>query len=100
MAVELARSGVRVNSVSPGPADTQQSTDLVGKELMEKWRKHGFPEVPLNRLASVDDIADAFLYLASDAARFVTGHDLVVDGGHTADVYEIPYPKDSGHTYR
>ena len=99
MAVELARSGVRVNSVSPGPADTQQSTDLVGKELMEKWRKHGFPEVPLNRLASVDDIADAFLYLASDAARFVTGHDLVVDGGHTADVYEIPYPEDSGHAY-
>ncbi|MBL09061.1 MAG: hypothetical protein CL402_00850 [Acidiferrobacteraceae bacterium] len=99
MAVELARSGVRVNSVSPGPGDTQQSTDLVGEELMEKWRKHGFPEVPLNRLVSTDDIADAFLYLASDAARFVTGHDLVVDGGHTADVYEIPYPEDSDHEY-
>ena len=99
MAVELARSGVRVNSVSPGPGDTQQSTDLVGEELMEKWRKHGFPEVPLIRLVSTDDIADAFLYLASDAARFVTGHDLVVDGGHTADVYEIPYPEDSDHEY-
>jgi NAD(P)-dependent dehydrogenase (short-subunit alcohol dehydrogenase family) len=99
MAVELARSGVRVNSVSPGPADTQQSTDLVGEDLMEKWRKYGFPETPLNRLVSVNDIANAFLYLASDDASFVTGHDLVVDGGHTADLYEIPYPENSEHTY-
>tara|TARA_B100000029_G_scaffold379103_2_gene373931 strand:- start:80 stop:877 length:798 start_codon:yes stop_codon:yes gene_type:complete len=91
MAVELGRSQVRVNSVSPGPADTQQSTDLVGEELMKKWRKHGFPEVPMNRLASPDDIANAFLFLASDDASYITGHDLVVDGGHTADVYEIPY---------
>ena len=90
MSVELARKGIRVNSVSPGPADTQQSTDIVGEELMEKWRKHGFPEVPLNRLASVDDIANAFLFLASDEASYITGHDLVVDGGHTADIYEIP----------
>ena len=90
MAVELARSGVRVNSVSPGPADTQQSTDIVGEELMAKWREHGFPEVPLNRLAATDDIASAFLFLASDEASYITGHDLVVDGGHTADIYEIP----------
>ena len=98
MAVELARSGVRVNSVSPGTADTQLCTDLVGEELMEKWRNDGFPGAPLNRLATVDDIANAFLYLASDEASFVTGHNLVVDGGHTADCYEIPYPKDAGHT--
>ena len=80
-----------MNSVSPGPADTQQSTDIVGEELMAKWREHGFPEVPLNRLAATDDIASAFLFLASDEASYITGHDLVVDGGHTADVYEIPY---------
>ena len=91
MAVELARSGVRVNSVSPGPADTQQSTDIVGEELMAKWREHGFPEVPLNRLATTNDNASAFLFLASDEASYITGHDLVVDGGHTADVYEIPH---------
>ena len=58
---------------------------------MAKWREHGFPEVPLNRLATTDDIASAFLFLASDEASYITGHDLVVDGGHTADVYEIPH---------
>ena len=99
MAVELARSGVRVNSVSPGTADTRLLVDLVGEELTEKWRRDGFSKAPLNRLATVDDVADAFLYLASDAARFVTGHNLVVDGGHSADAYEIPYPEDSNHTY-
>ena len=54
---------------------------------MDKWRAEGFPVVPLNRLASVDDIADAFLYLASDDATYVTGINLVVDGGaHCADL--------------
>ena len=91
MAGELASSGVRVNSVSPGTADTLLLGELVGDQLVKKWRRDGFPGAPINRLATVDDIVDAFLYLASDAARFVTGHNLVVDGGHTADVYEIPY---------
>jgi len=90
IAVECAPYGIRCNCVAPGPADTQQSTDLVGDELMEKWRKEGFPVVPANRLASVDDIADAFLYLASDEARYVTGINLVVDGGLTAQTYDIP----------
>jgi meso-butanediol dehydrogenase/(S,S)-butanediol dehydrogenase/diacetyl reductase len=84
MAVELARSGIRVNSVSPGTADTSLLVEIAGIKAVKKWRKYGFSGAPLNRLATVDDIADAFLYLASDAARFVTGHNLVVDGGHTA----------------
>ncbi len=58
---------------------------------MAKWLKDGFPTVPMNRLAATDDIANAFLFLASEEAAYITGHDLVVDGGHTADVYEIPY---------
>ena len=85
MAVELASSGVRVNSVSPGTADTPLLVEIAGVESVERWRKHGFSGAPLNRLVTVDDIADAFLYLASDSARFVTGHNLVVDGGHTAE---------------
>jgi NAD(P)-dependent dehydrogenase (short-subunit alcohol dehydrogenase family) len=89
MAVELAPLGIRVNCVSPGPADTQRSIDLVGEQAMERYRK-SFPAVPLNRLASADDVAEAFLYLASDAAGYVTGQNLVVDGGLTAQVYDLP----------
>ena len=89
MAVELATYGIRVNCVSPGPGDTQRSIDLVGEDRMREFRA-GFRGVPLNRLASVADVAEAFLYLASDAASYVTGHNLVVDGGLTAYVYEVP----------
>ncbi len=46
--------------------------------------------MPLNRLASAEDIAEAFLYLASDAAAYVTGHNLVVDGGLTALGLRVP----------
>ncbi len=90
MAVELAQYGIRVNCVSPGPGDTQRSIDLVGEERMVEFRKTGFAGVPLVRLASVDDIAQAFLYLASDAASYITGHNLVVDGGLTVYAYHLP----------
>jgi len=89
MAAELAPLAIRVNCVSPGPADTQRSVDLVGEELMVRFRA-SFPGVPLGRLADPDDIAEAFLYLASDAAAYVTGHNLVVDGGLTTLIYEPP----------
>jgi NAD(P)-dependent dehydrogenase (short-subunit alcohol dehydrogenase family) len=89
LAAELAPAGVRVNCVSPGPADTQRSVDLVGDEKMDRFRR-SFPGVPLNRLAAAEDVAEAFLYLASDAAAYVTGHNLVVDGGLTAQLYDVP----------
>ena len=90
IAVECAPYGIRANCVSPGPADTQQSVDLVGEELMDKWREHGFPVVPTNRLADDVDIAEAFLYLASDAAKYVSGINLIVDGALTAQTYDVP----------
>ncbi len=90
IAVELAPWNIRANCVSPGPADTQQSVDIAGEELMDKWRAQGFPVVPMNRLAATDDIASAFLYLASDEARYVSGINLVVDGAYTAQVYDLP----------
>lgn len=89
MAVELASDGVRVNCVSPGPADTQRSIDLVGEDVMKQFRE-SFPGVPMNRLASPEDVAEAFLYLASDNAAYVTGHNLIVDGGLTAQIYNVP----------
>ena len=89
-AVECAPFNIRCNCVAPGPADTQQSVDLVGEELMNKWRAEGFPVVPLNKLADDIDIAEAFLYLASDAAKYVSGINLVVDGALTAQTYDVP----------
>lgn len=90
IAVECAPFNIRANCVSPGPADTQQSVDLTSEELMNKWRTEGFPVVPLNRLASVDDIAHAFAYLASDEARYLSGVNLIVDGALTAQTYDVP----------
>ncbi|MBU6200507.1 MAG: SDR family oxidoreductase [Acidobacteria bacterium] len=90
IAVECAQWNIRANCVSPGPGDTQQSVDITSEELMAKWRKEGFPVVPLNRLASTDDIAHAFLYLASDEARYVSGINLIVDGALTAQAYDVP----------
>jgi len=62
---------------------------FVGEEAMERFRV-SFPGVPMNRLASAEDIAEAFLYLGSDAATYVTGQNLVVDGGLSAQVYHLP----------
>jgi len=90
MALELVKHGIRVNCISPGPSDTQQSVDLVGEELMDKWRREGFPVVPMGRLGSADDMAAAFSFLASDDAAYITGVNLVVDGGLTAHTYTVP----------
>jgi NAD(P)-dependent dehydrogenase (short-subunit alcohol dehydrogenase family) len=90
MSLELVQHGIRVNCVSPGPSDTQQSVDLVGEELMERWRRHGFPVAPMRRLGAPHEMAAAFSFLASDDASYVTGVNLVVDGGLTAHAYSVP----------
>jgi NAD(P)-dependent dehydrogenase (short-subunit alcohol dehydrogenase family) len=89
MAVELAEHNIRVNGVGPGPADTPRSVQLVGEETMERFRQE-FPMVPMNRLAAADDIANAFVFLASDEASYITGQNLMVCGGITAYVYSVP----------
>lgn len=90
MAIELAPYGIRVNCVSPGPANTQQSRDIVGEDLMKEFQR-SFPLVPLNqRLIEPEEIAAAFAFLASDDASMITGQNIVVDGGLTAHAYSIP----------
>lgn len=89
MAVELAEHNIRVNGVGPGPADTPRSVQLVGEETMEQFRKK-FPIVPMNRLAAADDVANAFVFLASDESSYITGQNLMVCGGVTAYVYNVP----------
>ncbi|HEX7908210.1 MAG TPA: SDR family oxidoreductase [Paraburkholderia sp.] len=78
--VDLAPFGIRVNSVSPGPVRTPQTAKLHSKMLQDTVEA----AIPLGRYAQPDEIAEVIAYLCSDNARYVTGHDLTVDGALTA----------------
>lgn len=79
LAVEWARFGIRVNAVTPGPIeDTEGVRRLMGDERI---RQATLRKIPLRRLGRKQEIAWAILYLLSPAAAYVTGHNLVVDGG-------------------
>lgn len=76
LARELGRYGVRVNAVAPGVIDT----DMV-RGLPEGVVEHLKGAIPLGRLGAAEDVADAFVFLASDRASYITGAVLSVDGG-------------------
>lgn len=82
MAIDFAKDNIRVNSLSPGATETSRL--LRTYETMERARAALVPKHPIGRLGQPADIADAALFLASDESRFMTGADLVVDGGYTA----------------
>lgn len=80
MAVELAPHKIRVNAVAPGFVMTDMTKDAITKSgWLETWTHN----TPMGRLAQPEEIAYAMLYLASDAASYVTGSILVIDGGYT-----------------
>lgn len=80
-AVEWADGGVRVNAVAPGYTATELT--LAGRSNPE-WFETWIDRTPMRRLGEPFEVADAVLFLASDAASFITGTILVVDGGYTA----------------
>lgn len=89
LAVELGPGGIRVNSVAPGVVDT----DLwAANKLVPGVVEQIEAQTPLRRWGQPDDIADVVVFLASDAARFVTGETICIDGGmaRTLDVYSGP----------
>jgi NAD(P)-dependent dehydrogenase (short-subunit alcohol dehydrogenase family) len=86
LALELGPSGIRVNSVAPGVVDTAlwaRNKAIPG--VVESIEA----QTPLRRWATPEDIADVIVFLAGDAARFITGETICVDGGmaHTLDLY-------------
>jgi len=81
MAVDHAAQNIRVNSLSPGAIETRRLVLRFGD--MEAARRLAGPKHLLNRLGQPDEIAQAALFLASDAASFMTGADMLVDGGYT-----------------
>jgi NAD(P)-dependent dehydrogenase (short-subunit alcohol dehydrogenase family) len=82
MAIDHAKDNIRVNTLSPGAIETRRM--LRRFKSMEDARKDMGPRHVLGRLGLPEEIARAALFLASDASSFVTGSDLVVDGGFTA----------------
>ena len=81
VALELAKSGIRVNAVAPGPTDTGMLTRFTGtaenKAALVK-------QVPLDRLGLSEEVADSIVFIALDGAKWITGEILNVDGGMTA----------------
>ena len=81
-AKELAQFGVRVNSLHPGQIDTDMNTRQRERtpELIDKLIRG----IPLRRIGTPAEVADAIVYLASDESVYMTGSELVIDGGVTA----------------
>lgn len=80
LAMEWAPHGIRVNALAPTATLTPSRADLLKGEFLEKI----LSRIPLGRLATLDDLVDAAIYLSSPASDFVTGHTLFVDGGWIA----------------
>ena len=79
LALELAAANVTVNAVAPGATDTPLNKDAYTPEVRRTYEKR----IPLGRIGAPEEVADVVVFLASDGARYVTGQELLVDGGLT-----------------
>lgn len=82
ISVELGPKGVRVNSVSPTAIRTNFQAAAGGGDGLQAVLKRLEETIPLRRIATVEDVANAILFLSSEKASFVNGANLVVDGGN------------------
>lgn len=90
MAIEWGRFGLRVNAVAPGLIDAGMSAPILAEPEFRRARE---AKVPLGRLGTADDVARAVLFLAGDDAAYVTGQNLLVDGGVTHSlIAHLPRP--------
>jgi NAD(P)-dependent dehydrogenase (short-subunit alcohol dehydrogenase family) len=79
LALELAPHSITVNTVAPGATDTPLNATAYTPEVRRNYEAR----IPMGRIGTPAEVADTILFLASDAARYVTGQELVVDGGLT-----------------
>ena len=80
LAVAWVNDGIRVNAVAPGIIESNMTSAMKGIEALEKPQ---IDRTPMHRWGTPEDVAPAFLFLASSAARFITGQTLPVDGGYS-----------------
>ena len=82
LAAEWAAKGIRVNSISPGYTKTLLVEKLLetpeGQSMLPKWLE----KIPMNRMATPEDLQGAAVYLASEASDYTTGSDIIIDGGY------------------
>jgi NAD(P)-dependent dehydrogenase (short-subunit alcohol dehydrogenase family) len=78
-AAEFSAERIRINTISPGAVKTDLWADAP-PDMLERL----VAGIPLQRIGTPEDIAEAVVYLCSDSAAFITGHNLVIDGGFTA----------------
>ena len=81
-AIQYASEGIRANSVHPGTIETPMAEGFLADDAMRKDR---MDRTPIGRLGKPEDVAYGALFLASDEASFMTGSELVIDGGRTAE---------------
>ena len=81
-AIQYAAEGIRANSVHPGIIETPMSIPTI--LTTEEQREIQIDRTPLGRIGTADDVASGVLFLASDESSFMTGSELVIDGGLTA----------------
>jgi NAD(P)-dependent dehydrogenase (short-subunit alcohol dehydrogenase family) len=82
LAVELTGKGIRVNAMAPGYIDTDQARKAgMSEETIEQTKTQVHAQIPMRRSGTVDEIAKAVLFLASDDSSYLTGSELCVDGG-------------------
>ncbi|KAF8623502.1 hypothetical protein AX15_006285 [Amanita polypyramis BW_CC] len=88
LAVEWAKTGVRVNSLSPGYMETKLTKTILARdgELKKTWEKM----TPMGRMGQPQELDGAIVFLASDASKFVTGTEIRVDGGYCSDMSAPP----------
>lgn len=82
VALQHASDGIRCNTVCPGPIDTPMVQDYLDDPVM---REAYLQQIPLHRIGVPEDVAYGVLFLASDESSYITGTELVIDGGRTAE---------------